>query len=444
MLFENQNKLIENGKTIKLKEIRKDILEIFKDSLNSVDPYNCVHSKFRGENILIDLKKINLKNFENIYLIGFGKASVGMAQAVCDSIEIKKGAIITNDKNAIVNCKSVVTYIGTHPIPDEKSVKSTEKLLEVLKDCRENDLLIVLISGGGSALFTKPKIPLLDLQKITDELLKCGANIQEINTIRKHLSFVKGGQLTKLTKSKIVSFIISDIINDPIQFIASGPTYPNSTTYSDAKKIFLKYDLWKKIPNSAKDIIKNAEDETPDNDDPIFKKVSNYIVANNEIACKAAFKKAKKLGYNPMILTTSLEGEAKEVGKFLIQKISNYKSESKKTIFICGGETTVTLSGNGKGGRNQEMVLATVPLIKNKKIVFSSFATDGIDGNSDAAGAIADEFSFERSKKDNVNYREYLENNDSNAFFYILNDLLKTGSTGTNVMDIQLIIKYLD
>jgi glycerate-2-kinase len=128
----------------------------------------------------------------------------------------------------------------------------------------------------------------------------------------------------------------------------------------------------------------------------------------------------------------------------LIQKISNYKSESKKTIFICGGETTVTLSGNGKGGRNQEMVLATVPLIKNKKIVFSSFATDGIDGNSDAAGAIADEFSFERSKKDNVNYREYLENNDSNAFFYILNDLLKTGSTGTNVMDIQLIIKYLD
>jgi len=319
-----------------------------------------------------------------------------------------------------------------------------EKILDVVKLCGKNDLLIVLISGGGSALLCKPRVDLEDLQNTTDLLLRSGADINEINTIRKHLSYVKGGHLAKYAKGVVVSLVISDIVGDPLEFIASGPTCPDSTTFSDAKKVLEKYDLWMKIPTKVRNVIEDGVsgsiDETPKRDDPIFEYVFNYIVANNEIACNAAEEKAKKIGYQTMLLTTSLTGEARDIGRYLVDKADKYRKEEKDFVFISGGETTVTIKGNGRGGRNQELVLEAVGSIAEGDIVLASFATDGVDGKSDAAGAIADGFTLSRGEQKGLDPNDFLKENNSYEFFKELDDLFMTGPSGTNVMDIQVII----
>jgi glycerate 2-kinase len=446
MLFKNYEEIIKNGKTPVLKSIRKDILDILDSVIQAIDPYTSVKSKINGNKIILDEKTIDLSDYKDVYLAAFGKASIGMAQAVCDSLRIKEGIVITNETTKKVECENVYTFAGGHPLPNQNSIIGTEKIIEMFEKCKKDDLIVVLISGGGSALFVKPRVNLEELQKTTDLLLKSGADIKEINTIRKHLSYVKGGQLAKFTKAKILSFIVSDIIGDPLEFIASGPTYPDSTTYNDAKKILKKYDLYRKIPDSVRttmDVGVNREiAETPKKDNIVFKNVENYIIVNNKVACKAAELKAKEMGYKTIVLTTSLDGEASEIGRYLSHRANNYVSYEDKVLFISGGETTVTIHGDGKGGRNQELVLSCIEEIKEKKIVFTSFATDGIDGNSDAAGAVADGFTFNRSSEKGLKPKNYLINNDSNSFFKKLNDLLLTGPTGTNVMDVQLIIKY--
>ena len=444
MLFKNREQIISNGKTPDLKEIRKDILDILTHAIDAVDPYNAVKSKFDEENIVFESETIDISDFENVYLVGFGKASVGMAQAVCDSIKVKNGAVVTNDPTNKVKSNHVSTITGSHPIPNQKSIYGAEKILDIVKNCSENDLLIVLISGGGSALLCKPRVSLDDMQLTTELLLKSGANINEINTIRKHISYVKGGQLVSSAKCTVISFVISDIIGDPIEFIASGPTYPDSTTYNDAQKILKRYELWINVsPNVRKTVedgIQGKIPETPKENDPIFKNVFNYIVANNEIACKAAKEKAEELGYKTMLLTTSLDGEAKDIGKYLVDKVTNYLTDTKM-VFIAGGETTVTIRGKGKGGRNQEMVLGSIKELANKDVVFSSFATDGIDGASDAAGAIADNLTLMQADKRNLDAEGFLKDNNSYEFFKNLGDLFITGPTGTNVMDLQILIK---
>jgi len=275
-------------------------------------------------------------------------------------------------------------------------------------------------------------------------LLRCGADINEINTIRKHISYVKGGQLVKHAKGVIVSLVISDIVGDPLEFIASGPTCSDSTTFSHAKKVLEKYDLWTKIPTEVKKVIEEGVlgkiDETLKRDDSLFKYVFNYIVANNEIACMAAEKKATELGYKTMCITTSLTGEAKEIGRYLVDKAKNYKKDEGEFVFISGGETTVTIKGNGRGGRNQELILGAVEDIKDSNIVLASFATDGIDGKSDAAGAIADGFTLSRGRQKGLDPDDFLKENNSYEFFKKLDDLFITGPSGTNVMDIQVII----
>ena len=367
MLFKNQNEIINNGKTSELKEARRDILHILAAAVNSVDAYNVVKKWFDGNNISFDSKRFQISDYKNVFLIGFGKASIGMANAVCDSISVKKGAIITNEPNKKVKKDYVSTFVGSHPIPNQKNIYATEKLLDIVSNCKENDLLIVLISGGGSSLFCKPRVSINDLRKTTNLLLRSGANIKEINTIRKHLSFVKGGQLAKYAKCRVITFIISDIIGDPIQFISSGPTYPDSTTFIEAQNILKRYKLYKKIPLSVRNIIsdgiKGIIPETPNKSDKVFNKVYNLIVANNKIACNAAKKKAEKLGYKTMLLTTILDGEAKEMGRYLIRMAKNYKSSKKKMIFISGGETTVTVKGVWIGGRKLYMVLGIVIFI---------------------------------------------------------------------------------
>ena len=378
--------------------------------------------------------------------MGFGKASVGMAQAVCDSVDVKEGVVVTNDPDSQVKNDNVVTVVGGHPLPNQGSIDGAEKILSIVEKCSDSDVLIVLISGGGSALLSKPRVCLEDLQNVTSLLLKCGADINEINTIRKHLSLVKGGQLAAASNGLVISFIISDIIGDPMSFIASGPTYPDSTSFADAKSVLEKYDLWEKIPLSVKKVIddgvKGIIIDTPGkDDDAVFKNVFNFIVANNGIACKAAEKKARNLGYKTMLLTTSLDGEAKEKGRFLVDKVLNYMNSERKLVFISGGETTVTIHGDGKGGRNQEMILGCVKDLFEKNIVFASFATDGIDGMSDAAGAIADGFTLSQAQRKGLDPDVFLRDNNSYEFFKNLDDLLMTGPTGTNVMDVQIVIR---
>ncbi|HID26070.1 MAG TPA: DUF4147 domain-containing protein, partial [Thermoplasmata archaeon] len=379
---------------------------------------------------------------KSIYLVAFGKASISMAEAVCDTLPIKEGVVITHDENNRVHHKNVKTLVGDHPIPTERNIEATDQALSTIGKCKKNDLLITLISGGGSALLCKPRIPLHDLQKTTELLLKSGLDIKEINTIRKHLSQVKGGQLTRFAQSNVLSYIISDVVGDPLEYIASGPTTSDSTTYLDAKKILEKHLLWDKIPPSVQNVIekgvKGELPETPKPGDKVFHRVENIVVANNTQACKAVSEKAKKLGYKPTILSTTLTGEARKVGKrFVTHAIDNLSSNS---VLVAGGETTVNVTGNGRGGRNQEMVLSTVDLIVDNSLVFSSFATDGVDGNSDAAGAVADGFTKKRAETKGLSANKYLSNNDSYHFFKTLDDLLFTGPTGTNIMDIQILL----
>ena len=444
MSFRNREQIINNGWTPELRKIRTDVLDILDSVLEAVDPYKAVRSRFKNDIIVFEEESIDISAFDNVYLVGFGKASVGMAQAVCDSVDVKEGVVVTNDPNNQVKNDNVVTIVGGHPLPDQGSIDGAEKILSVVKKCNDCDVLIVLISGGGSALLSKPRVGLEDLQSVTSLLLKCGADINEINTIRKHLSLVKGGQLAASSNSLVISFIISDIIGDPISFIASGPTYPDSTSFTDALRVLEKYDLWEKIPLSAKKVIDNGVKgiipDTPNEDDVVFKNVFNFIVANNEIACKAAEKKARNLGYETMLLTTSLDGEAKEKGRFLVDKVLNYMN-SKSRVFISGGETTVTIHGDGKGGRNQEMILGSVRDLFEKDVVFASFATDGVDGMSDAAGAIADGFTLSRALSKGLDPDVFLRNNNSYEFFKNLDDLFMTGPTGTNVMDVQIVIR---
>ena len=438
MVFKNRMKLIENGETTELKEKRKITLDILEHALKAVDPYLVV--KEGVQNHILNSKTFDLTDFHNIYLIAFGKASIGMAKAICDTISIARGVVITNSLSNGINQNNITTIIGGHPIPNNQSILGAKEAQSIVNSCTPQDLLIVLISGGGSSLLCNPRVPLEDMQLTTSLLLKSGATINEINTIRKHLSYVKGGQLISDIPCQVITFIISDIVGDPIDFIASGPTAPDSTTFVDAKEILEKYNLWDKIPVTVRRTIENGIagriPETPKRDNEIFEHVKNIIIANNEKACISAALYARKIGYESSIITTKLTGEAKEAGVSLIKKIPLVLDR----VFIAGGETTVTVKGKGKGGRNQEMVLGCIELLEDTPLVFTSFATDGIDGYSDAAGAIADGYTKLKADRNNLNPKYYLDDNNSYVFFKNLGDLLLTGPTGTNVMDIQVIL----
>lgn len=444
MLFKNYNDLILNGQTPQLQQKRKDALDILSAAVDAVQPSRVMNDVFCRKQLIFASEIIDLSTFDNIYVIGFGKASVGMAQAVSNAVNVTKGVIVTNDPSAIITNHSIEIIIGGHPVPNECSICGTEKILDLLGECSQNDCVIVLISGGGSSLLCKPRVNLDDLKKTINILLRSGVSIDEMNVIRKHLSFVKGGQLPQYTKAVIVSLIISDIVHDPITSIASGPTFPDSSTFSDARDVLKKYKLWTKVPAKVRTIITEGIagriSETPKENNPGFDMVFNFIIAKNERACQSAIKKAKELGYDAKLMTTSLTGESRIIGKDLINRVRK-RLNNKKTVIITGGETTVTVIGDGIGGRNQEFVLSCVEEISGNELVVASLATDGIDGNSNAAGAIADGYTLARAQEKMLNPSQFLKQNNSNIFFQALNDAFLTGSTGTNVMDIQIIIK---
>jgi len=426
------------------------IREIFNKSLLAVDPYKAVASY--SDTIRWAYKS---GDFRKLVLIGFGKAASLMSKAIEDNLgDLLAGGIIVTkyghagrrDRNS-----KIITYEAGHPLPDENGLKAAKEIVRVLKESDKNTLVICLISGGGSALLVAPysDITLADKQEVTSMLLKAGADIHELNTVRKHISAVKGGRLAETAQpATIISLILSDVMGDRLDMIASGPTAPDKTTYNDAYNVFRKYKLEDRLPSSVAEIIvkgiRGLAPETPKDDDPVFQRVSNIIVGSNKMAMDAARKAAELLGYRTTVISAELSGEASIVAGELAKKAIDSKkalAPGDKACLIAGGETTVTVRGNGKGGRNTELALVFGTEIKGLLgITFLSAGTDGTDGPTDAAGAFVDGQTVAKAAGAGIDAGEYLKNNDSYTFFSRTGDLFITGPTGTNVMDIQIIL----
>jgi len=451
----NKEQLINNGKTKSEKKARKLVLNGLEAAINAADPKRIVKSKILLENSILKVEKhvFDLRKFQHVYVVGGGKASGAMAEA----LEQILGRYITE---GIINVphgtknktKIVKLHKATHPIPDETGVEGTRSMLKIAEQAEKNDLIICLISGGGSSLMPLPrgKISIADKRMLTDSLLKSGATINEINTVRKHVSDFKGGWLAKKAyPATILNLILSDVIGDPLDFIASGPTTPDSTTFAGAVQVLRKYELWNKTPPSIRTLLKEGEQgkihETPKTGDEAFKKVHNVVIGNNRLASMAATSALKSAGLNTLLLTSSLEGEAKDAGKALAaiaQEIAvSGNPVCKPAGMVAGGETTVIVTGKGLGGRNQEIPLAaTLKLSGLHGAVVASLSTDGVDGPTDAAGAIADASTLARAKILGLTPDKFLASNDSYNFFSKLEDLIFTGPTGTNVNDISVLV----
>jgi hydroxypyruvate reductase/glycerate 2-kinase len=446
-------------------DVKNIIQEIFTAALNAV--IAPVITREHAQWIHTYCSENNLKN---LIVIGFGKASCQMAVSLENVLTpgfVSSGILITKyghaqlenetggkmNKNGI-HFKNMMVFEAGHPIPDENGLKASESVIKLLNNLDHHTLVVCLISGGGSALlvYPYPGISLQDKQKVTELLLKAGADINELNAVRKHISMIKGGRFAELAyPAKVVAFIISDVIGDRLDVIASGPTSPDSSTFQDALNVIEKYQLKEKIPEHAMDILKKGRrgviPETPKFDNSIFKNVTNIIVANNQKALESAKVQAQSLGYMTEITKKDISGEARQAGTLLAKKALkawnslNAERDGKKICMISGGETTVTVTGNGKGGRNTELALSFAREIQGiEGITLLSAGTDGTDGPTDAAGAIVNGKTIARARAKGLDPEAYLENNDSYSFFKKIDSLLVTGPTGTNVMDIQIIL----
>lgn len=442
-------------KPTNINRLKKDAWDIFLAGLQAVDPVFAVKRTLKLSDSTLDIqgKVYDLNKFDRIIVIGAGKAGSSMSRGLEEIIgdRITFGHVNIKYGHFDKVSKIYMQEAG-HPSPDQSGYDGAKTIFNILKESNEKDFIFFLLSGGGSSLMPLPAngISLTAKQQTTNFLLSCGATIQEINTIRKHISMLKGGRLANIAyPSTLVSLIISDVIGDPLDSIASGPTVPDPTTYADCLTILKKYNIVNKIPEKVLSHInrgaKGLEQETPKSDEIIFEKVQNVIIANNTKAFKEAKKKSIELGYNPLILSTMIEGETKEVAKVhagIAKEINKSNNPVKRpACILSGGETTVTLHGNGLGGRNQEFALAAaIDIAGMHNIIVFSGATDGTDGPLNPAGAVADGSTVDRATKLEMNPSDYLANNDSYRFFLKLGDLITTGPTNTNVMDIRIVI----
>ena len=455
-MIKNKVQLIKNGSSEIYKRLRADVCDILEDALKAVDPELSVLNalKLRDDTLYFEGGKIDLTKIGGIYVVGGGKAGGLMARAV----EVLLGDRITSGYINVLKGTENEVFLkhirlngAQHPTPSQDGVAGVEKMLQLTEKLEENDLVIALISGGGSSLMPLPSegISLSDLQSITGSLLKAGATINELNAVRKHLSAFKGGQLARhCYPATVLSLILSDVIDDPIDTIASGPTAPDSSTFKDALDILRKYELFETASSSIRirfnEGVTGVIPETPKEDDPIFQRVTNLVIANNSIAAKAAEKRSIELGYNSMIFSTNIEGEARVVGSTLSDLakdvLFNDSPIKKPASLVIGGETTVKVRGKGKGGRNQELALGASLKIASLSCVVAALGTDGIDGPTSAAGAIVDGDTLSKSEILGIDAVSYLVENDSYAFFDKLGDYVITGPTGTNVNDLIIIL----
>jgi len=434
-------------------KLRQQALEIFRAALAAADPAAATlrHVRLRDGALLAGRNRYPLRGIRRIHVVGAGKAGAAMAQAI-EKLELppeKRGESLVNVKYGhVAKLRWIQLNESGHPVPDESGVRGARRIAEIATGAGAEDLLICLTSGGASALlpFPAPPITLEEKQAVTTLLLRCGATIHEINGVRKHISGIKGGQLARMAyPARVLALILSDVIGDNLDVIGSGLTAPDASTFSGAKAALEKYGILDQVPASVhqrlEDGARGAIRETPKRGDPAFARVQNLIVGSNRMAVEAAASKAREMGFRTLILSTEIEGETREIARMhaaIAKEIARYgRPVARPACVISGGETTVTLRGNGFGGRNQEFVLAAaVEIAGLKRTVVLSGGTDGTDGPTDAAGAIADGHTLARGPE----AQKHLDTNDSYPYFEALGDLVITGPTNTNVMDVRVML----
>lgn len=457
MPVKNGRQLLENAETPELRRARSTLIEIVDKAIASADPSSAMRRRLRleGERLRVGGQEFDLSEIGKIVVVGGGKASGNMAEVLEEMLGDRiTGGVVNVPEGAASKhrVRKIDLAEAGHPLPTEAGVRGAERMINLVSDLGPRDLVVCVLSGGGSALVTFPAdgISLDELRETTQLLLKSGASIQEVNAVRKHLSRVKGGQLAKAAHpAKVVALIISDVVGDRLDTIASGPAYPDPTTYSDALAVIEKYGLIEKVPRNVLKRLKlgagGKAPETPKSGEKCFLDAFHEIVASNADAVRGTAEVGKSRGLNVSVLTTTMQGEASEVGAHLADVakgvIEECKPVSRPALLISGGETTVTVKGEGLGGRNQELVLsAAIGISGLENVAVASFSTDGVDGPTDAAGAVADSFTLERAERLGLDPAAYLERNDSYSFFREFRDLLVTGPTGTNVMDVTCLI----
>lgn len=438
---------------------RRHILPILEAALRSVEPGEAIRRSLQrhGDELIANDIRYALDRFRRVFVIGFGKAAAPMGQAAAEILgeRLTAGLLVTKvgHGGTYTTLPEALTLLeAAHPVPDAACVVGAQRIADLARQAAVDDLVLCLISGGGSALLTLPAVglTLADLQATTATLLRCGASIDEINTLRKHLSQVAGGQLAQLAApATVLSLVLSDVVGSPLDVIASGPTVPDPSSWADAWAVVERHRLQTELPHVVVERLHAGVTgqiaDTPKSGDPAFAFTQTLVIGDNAIAAQAAQRRAAELGFNARVLTTFLEGEAREVARVVValarEIIAHGRPVAPPACLILGGETTVTVRGQGKGGRNQELALAAAlaldRLPEKQQIVIVSLATDGTDGPTDASGGMVDGTSVERGREIGLDAGNHLADNNSNPYLEAVGDLLITGPTQTNVNDLM-------
>jgi hydroxypyruvate reductase len=437
--------------------LRDTILAVQRAALAAVEPGAAVHRyvQRQGNQLTVGGRIYDLDRVERVWVVGGGKAATAMASALLSILgeRLTGGLAVTkyDHVDPSLDTGPVEMVEAGHPLPDEAGVDGAQRMADLLAETTEHDLVLAVISGGGSALMTLPAegLSLDDLQATTNLLLRCGATIVELNMVRKHLSGIKGGGLARLAApAPVASLVLSDVVGDPLDVIASGPLSPDTSTFEDAWAVIERFDLDEALPPAVRKRFQAGLSgrlaETPKPGDPLFERVQNVIVGSNRQAAQAAVETARALGLNALLLSTYVEGEAREVARVaaaLAKELVYYdRPIARPACLVWGGETIVRVRGEGKGGRNQELALAAAQAMEGLAgIVLMALGTDGTDGPTDAAGAVATGETIARARSLGLVPEIYLDHNNSYVFFDTLGDLIRTGPTGTNVNDLLLI-----
>ena len=433
--------------------IRPLLRKLLTRGLAAVDASTAVCQAIsrHGQELIIGRRRYDLRQYEQVVVAGAGKATAPMAQAIEQRLgpRLDGGLVVVKYGHGLPTKRIIVAEAG-HPVPDQSGQRAAARLCAMAAELGQRDLLIVLLSGGASSLLPSPVpgVTLADKQRTTRELLRCGASIREINTVRKHLSYIKGGRLAELTKATVVTLILSDVLDDDLSAIASGPTTPDPTTYQEAKAVLKRYRIWGAVPQQIRRHLdrgcQGLVSETPKPGASLFRRVHHHIIGNNATAVTAVACAAREAGFRTLIHTPALTGEAREAGTqfgALAKKIVHDRKQLQGPYcLVAGGETTVTVTGKGTGGRAQEFAAAAALEISSlAKVWVVAIGTDGTDGPTDAAGAVVDGNTVARAQRLSVNLKGALKHHNTYPALKRLNQLITTGPTGTNVNDLYLI-----
>lgn len=436
-------------------QLRRDALSIFRAGLRAADPVQAIlrYLKVDKNRLIVGGRRYPLNGFRRVIVIGAGKAGASMARALETVLGRRITLGLVNVKHGhLARLRHVELNECGHPVPDDAGVRGARRIAEIADQAGADDLVVCVFSGGASALMPLPAEPITleEKQATTRLLLACGANIHEVNAVRKHISGIKGGQLARRAyPATVVALMLSDVIGDDLDVIGSGPTAPDTSTFDRARQILRQYGILDKAPNAVRERLERgaagAIEETPKPDAPEFRRTQNLVVGSNQLAVAAAAARAKELGYRTTVLSTFVEGETREIARMHAAIVKEIRASGRPVrppaCVISGGETTVTIRGDGLGGRNQEFVLAAaIDIDGMSRVTVLSGGTDGTDGPTDAAGAVADGHTLARASGAGLDARSFLSNNDSYRFFDPLGDLLRTGPTNTNVMDVRVLL----